>query len=129
MQRETLPRRGSRSQNRQAHIGGGRPEEQPPVPGPPLQTRDENTPRGFSDPSHSRQLRHPRQPTGPTSAPSRLNIGLVRTAVFVEPPRQQGGSHEQEVCRAAHGRGTGDLRSDHQNGNGQVGEAVVSDHL
>jgi hypothetical protein len=63
------------------------------------------------------------------SAPSRLNFGVVRTAVFVEPLRQQGGSHEQEVYRAAHGRGTGDLRSDHQEGNGQVGEAAAGDHL
>ena len=37
------------------------------------------------------------------SALSGLNFGVVQTAVFVEPLRQQGGSHEQEVYRAAHG--------------------------
>ena len=36
---------------------------------------------------------------------------------------------EQEVYRAAHGRRTGDLRNDDQEGNGQVGEVAASDDL
>ncbi len=49
-----------------------------------------------------------------TSAPSRLNTGVVRSVIFWEPLRQHGGFHVQEVYCAAHGRGTGDLRSDNQ---------------
>ena len=50
---------GSQSQNRQAHMGRRRSEEQPLVPGPSLQTGDSDVPQCSSGPSHSRQLRHP----------------------------------------------------------------------
>ena len=63
------------------------------------------------------------------SAPSRLNFRVAKTVDFGEPPYHQGGCHEQEVYRAADGRGTGDLRSDHQEGNGQVGETAAGDDL
>src|ERR1019366_4542391 len=63
------------------------------------------------------------------SAASRLNFRLAKTVDFGEPPHQQGGCHEQEVYRAAYGRGTGDLRSDHQEGNGQVGETAAGNDL
>src|SRR5438445_653832 len=63
------------------------------------------------------------------SAPSRLNFRVANTVDFREPSCQQGGSHEQEVYRAAHGRGTDDLRSDHQGGKGQVGETAAGDDL
>ena len=49
----------SQSQNRQAHMGRRRSEEQPLVPGPSLQTGDSDVPQCSSGPSHSRQLRHP----------------------------------------------------------------------
>ena len=51
MQREALPRRRSQSPNRQAHMGRRRPEEQPLVPGAPLQARDEDVPERSSGPS------------------------------------------------------------------------------
>jgi hypothetical protein len=64
-----------------------------------------------------------------TSAPSRLNSRVAKTVDFGDPAQQQGGCHEQEVYRAAHGRGTDDLRSDHQEGKGQVGEIAAGDDL
>ena len=57
--REALPHRPSQYQNRQAHMGRRRSEEQPLVPGPSLQARDSNVPQCSSGPHHSRQLRHP----------------------------------------------------------------------
>src|SRR5271170_4034742 len=63
------------------------------------------------------------------SAPSRLSVRVAKTVNIWEPAQQQGGCHEQEVYRAAHGRGTGDLRSDHQEGKGQVGETAAGDDL
>ncbi len=63
------------------------------------------------------------------SAPSRLIVRVATTVDFGEPPHQHGGCHEQEVHRAAHGRGPGDLRSDHQEGNGQVAETTAGNHF
>jgi transposase len=62
-----------------------------------------------------------------TSAPSRLNFGLPRRLISGNLLNHQGGCHEQEVYRAAGGRGTGDLRSDHQERNRQVGETAAGD--
>jgi hypothetical protein len=61
------------------------------------------------------------------SASSKLSFRVAKTVDFWEPAQQQGGCHEQEVYRAAHGRGTDDLRSDHQERKGQVREIAAGD--
>ena len=50
---------------------------------------------------------------------SKLNIRVVKPVDFREPPLHQGGSDEQEVYRAAHGRRTSDLRSDNREETGK----------
>ena len=47
---------------------------------------------------------------------SNLSFRVAHTVDFMEPLLQHGGFDEQEVYRAAHRRGTGDLRSDDQEG-------------